>query len=177
MNAAFNLFAAAPAPFAHALAGTEAGRARRAANRDITIGQQRMPRQVARGDVGFQVFGRPVRQRVDLDPPVHRLDRRQRFAPTALETLAPGNPGGKPIERPVERLDLAQQAAAIGVMRVQVPPGVDGFDARRVDRNLARVGQPQTFGHQMAVAQRFDEVAAPELNRRQRFQRFAYFKR
>src|SRR5262249_10820935 len=77
VDAALRLVEAAPAPRARTLAGLRAAGARHAADRGEAVGLERMARQIVAGEIGLDLTARPAGERIDLHPPVRRLDHRQ----------------------------------------------------------------------------------------------------
>ena len=85
---------------------------------------QRVVRDLVDGDVRLDALGVPVDERVDLPDVVALapLDLLGVLAGQALLAADPGDPGVVGLERALERLDLADVAAAVGVALPQVRP-------------------------------------------------------
>src|SRR3546814_14881454 len=78
-----------------------------------------MARQVMLGEIGVELFTRPVGERVELQPARRtiELEAREPLPRRRLETLASGDRGIEIGQRLFERLHLADFAAAVGVVR------------------------------------------------------------
>src|SRR3546814_3943498 len=109
MDTAFGLVPAAPAARARVLARLDLRRAGRAADRRIALSLQRMARQVMLGEIGVELFTRPVGERVELQPARRtiELEAREPLPRRRLETLASGDRGIEIGQRLFERLHLA----------------------------------------------------------------------
>src|SRR5580693_10536216 len=121
MDAALGLSCAGPAPAARVGAGLDPERARRAADRGVAVVDQRVDQHAVGGDVVVDLLLGPADDRVDLDhlPPVVPLDHLG-LAPVA--GLVPADAGDPRVivgQRPLQRLNLAQVAAQVGVAPVQ----------------------------------------------------------
>src|SRR3546814_4222626 len=68
VDAAFGLVPTAPAARARVIARLDLRRARRAADRGVTFGLQRVARQVVRLEIGVEHLARPVGERVEFQP-------------------------------------------------------------------------------------------------------------
>ena len=117
MNAAFGLAASAPASGARILAGPDRRGARYASDRRIALGDERMARQFVPVEISEEHRRVPSGERIDLDAIAFGLEQGERGARRALVSLASGDPGLEGRERLGERVDLADAAAAIGVVR------------------------------------------------------------
>src|SRR3546814_15769792 len=86
----------------------------------------------------FDLLRRPVGERVEFQPFAIGLDQRDAAAGGGLEALAAIDRGGETLEAALQRLDLAQVAAGIGIAEPQgaaVLPGGDrqsGVEGKRV---------------------------------------------
>ena len=88
-----------------------------------------------------------------LMPPGRRiaLDRLQRAAQPALEALAPGDPGGKALERLVERLGLADVAAEVRIALPQAAGRIVHGEIAAPRRDHAHVGEPEQRRQLLAI--------------------------
>src|SRR4051795_6823640 len=105
-----------------ALAAGARLRARCAADRAVTLGQQRVRQQPVVGDVTVHVVLGPLRERVHLDQTVRRVPLDEPNAATRLG-LSPqdaGAPGEVRRKSAPQWLDLAHLAAQVGVSSPQV---------------------------------------------------------
>src|SRR3954451_10575151 len=105
-----------------ALAAGARLRARCAADRAVTLGEQRVREQPVVGDVTVDVVLGPLRERVHLDQTVRRVPLDQPNAATRLG-LSPqdaGAPGEVRRKSAPQWLDLAHLAAQVGVASPQV---------------------------------------------------------
>src|SRR3546814_6316125 len=87
VDAAFHLVPAAPASGARIFARLHHAGARRAADRQISLGLQRMARQIMFGEIGVQPGLVPVGKGIDLQPPVLDLETAKTRAGAALKDL------------------------------------------------------------------------------------------
>src|SRR3546814_2522587 len=89
VDAAFGLVPTAPAARARVIARLDLRRARRAADRGVTFGLQRVARQVVRLEIGVEHLARPVGERVEFQPARRTiaLDAREPLPRRRLETL------------------------------------------------------------------------------------------
>src|SRR3546814_3546830 len=101
---------------ARVFAGLDLAGARRAADRGIAVGDERMRGQIVRREIGGDVLPRPVRERIDLEPPhvVGGVDFAtwQAGPCRRLEALAPGEGRVEPGQRARPRATLADLASA-----------------------------------------------------------------
>src|SRR5512133_2740255 len=90
VDAAFGLLLATPAAGSRVFARSDAVGARHAADREETVGLQRMPRQAVALEIVVEVGLPPVGQRVDPDAAVVAVDLQasQRRPRASLEALA-----------------------------------------------------------------------------------------
>src|SRR5579859_118664 len=125
MNAALGLARAGPAPAARVGSGLDAERAGRAADRGVAVVDQRVDQHAVGGDVVVDLLLGPADDRVDLDhlPPVVPLDHLGLAPVAGLVPADAGDPRVVVGQGPLERLDLAQVAAQVGVAPVQ--PGAE----------------------------------------------------
>src|SRR3546814_18358846 len=79
VDAAFHLVPAAPASGARIFARLHHAGARRTADRQISLGLQRMARQIMFGEIGVQPGLVPVGKGIDLQTPVLDLQARQKI--------------------------------------------------------------------------------------------------
>src|SRR5215213_4738172 len=124
MDATFDLVRAGPAAGALVLARDDRARARDAADRRVADVVQRVVRDLVHEHVRLDALRVPVHERLDLPDAValRPLDAPRVLARQRLLAADPGDPGVIRRERPLERLDLAQMAAAVGVALPQVRP-------------------------------------------------------
>src|SRR5690242_11341752 len=134
MDAAFILALTAPPAGAPFLAGRDAVGARHAADRQESVGLERMGGEAAHGEFVLDACAAVAGEGIDLDAPADRLDHANGAARAAMVALAPGDRRGETGERALERLDLAQPAAGIGV-------AVPQRAIRVAARHLARIGR------------------------------------
>src|SRR5690242_2209306 len=111
MDAAFDLFPAAPAAGAGVFAGAHLAGAWRAADRGIAVGLERVAGERVVGEIGVELGLGPIGQRVDLEPALGvagiDLETRQAGAARRLEALAPGEGRVEAGDGARQRLDLA----------------------------------------------------------------------
>src|SRR5512146_1293586 len=117
MNTALRLAGAGPAPAARVRAFLDAARAGRAADGRIAVVDQGVHQDALLGDEVVHLLLRPADDRVDLDhlPPVVPLHDLGLAAVARLVPAHAGDPGVVVLQRPLERLDLAQVAAQVRV--------------------------------------------------------------
>src|SRR5215831_9256775 len=117
MNAALRLAGSCPPAAARVRAGLDADRAGRAADRRVAVVDQRVHQHALLGDEVVHLLLRPADDRVDLHhlPPVVPLHDLGLAAVAGLVPAHPGDPGVVVGQRPLQRLDLAQVAAQVGV--------------------------------------------------------------
>src|SRR5216683_2832855 len=122
MNAAFELVRSRPPPRPFVLTDDNGTRARNAADRRIARVVQRVVRNLVHVDVGLDALRVPVDDRLDLPHavPLRPLDALCVGACQRLLAADAGDPGVIRSERPLERLDLTDVTAAIGVALPQV---------------------------------------------------------
>src|SRR3546814_14191362 len=94
-------------------------RSRRAADRGVTFGLQRVARQVVRLEIGLEHLARPVGERVEFQPARRtiELEAREPLPRRRLETLATGDRRNEIVQRLIERLHLADFAATVRVVQ------------------------------------------------------------
>ncbi len=156
MDPAFVLGLPAPAARTRVFARFHRARAGGAADRGIALRHKRVPRQAVVDHVVGHVVLRPMRQRVDLDPPVVLgLEEPERGAPAALEPLAPRHPAVERGDGGGQRRHLAQRAAGVRVAAVQIVRRVGEEGLRPVGRDDTHIGQAQPLGHLALVVERF----------------------
>src|SRR6185437_92646 len=115
VDAAFFFALAAPPSGAAILGRRDAVGAGHAADRQESIGLERMGGKAAQRELVLDARPAIAGKGIDLDPPADRLDRAHGGARAAMIALAAGDGRGEIRERALERLDLAQPAAGIGV--------------------------------------------------------------
>src|SRR5439155_5586598 len=117
MDAALELVGAGPAAGALVLPLEDRPSALHAADRRITRVVQRVVRYLVDGDIGLDSFRIPVDDRMDLPDAelVGALDLLRVLARQALLAADAADPRVVRLERPLERLHLADVAAPIGV--------------------------------------------------------------
>ncbi len=119
-----------------------------------------MRRQAAARDLGFDRLTRPQRQRVQLETAVENFERGQRGAQRRLIALAARDPDVETGKGARERLDLAHEAARIGIAQPQRAGRVNGGKARGVGHDRAHIAQAEPGDQVVAVAQRLAEQLA-----------------
>src|SRR5919198_1443229 len=119
---ALELVGAGPAAGALLLARCDRTRARNAADRAVARVVQRVVRNLIDGDVGPDALLAPVGERVHLPDAValRPLELRCGCSARRLVSADPGDPRVVRRERALERLDLADVAAAVGVALPEV---------------------------------------------------------
>src|SRR5215210_6257045 len=127
MDAALELVRAGPASRALVLAPEDGTRARHAADRRIARVVQRVVRNLVHVDVGPHAFGIPVDDGLDLPDAValRPFDPLCAGARQRLFAADTGDPRLVRGERALERLDLADVAAAVRVALPEVRPLLD----------------------------------------------------
>src|SRR4030081_1448464 len=115
MDAAFRLGSAAPAAGARIFIRRGPAGARHAPDRQVTRSCKRMRRQVGAGVDVLDRFARDVCEWIELRPGAAVLDDGNIGAQATLETFAPVDPRGERRQCALERLDLANAAAGVGV--------------------------------------------------------------
>src|SRR6478736_1331247 len=125
MEAALRLAGARPPAAARVGAGLDADRAGGAADRRVPVVDQRIHQHALLGDEVVHLLLRPADDRVDLDhlPPVVPLHDLGLAAVAGLVPAHAGDPGVVVLQRPLQRLDLAQVAAQVRVAPEQ--PGAE----------------------------------------------------
>ena len=102
----------------------------------------------------------PTREGIDLDMRRISLEHRQVEPGRRLETLASGDPGVEAGQGTLQRLGLAEGAAAVGVpygaRGIAIQPR--GLFGRRSD--ASDIAEPEMRRQRVAIAQRLGEVAA-----------------
>src|SRR5512142_3025301 len=78
-----------------------------------------MAGQVVLGRVGFKLLQRPIGKRIEAEPAFEELDSLHLGALACLEPLASRDLRCERFKRALERNDLAEVAAGIGVLRPQ----------------------------------------------------------
>src|SRR4029077_10272819 len=147
VRAALGLARARPAAAARVGAGLDPHGAGRAADRRVTLIDERVDQHAILFDVGVHLLLGPGGDRVDLDhgPPGVPFDHPGVAAGGRLLPPHTGDPGVVGVERPLQRHALAQIAAQVGVAPVQPGPelgvllghrpgGGDADEVHRVDR-------------------------------------------
>src|SRR5690242_4745834 len=121
MNTALRLAGAGPAAAARVRALLDAARAGGAADGRVAVVDQGVHQDALLGDEVVHLLLRPADDRVDLDhlPPVVPLDDLGLAAVAGLVPAHAGDPGVVVLQRPLERLDLAQVAAQVRVAAEQ----------------------------------------------------------
>src|SRR5919106_614054 len=127
VDAALELPGAGPAAGALVLAQADGTRARDAPDRRVAAVVQRVVRDLVHVDIGVDPLRIPVHERLHLPDavalrPLELLrgrPRRRLLAPDA------GDPRVVAAQRPLQRLDLAGSAAAVGIRLPQPVRGVD----------------------------------------------------
>ena len=114
-------------------------------------------------EIGGDILGRPVDQRIDLEPPLRvggvDLEARQIGTCRGLERLAPGEAGIEIDQHLFERFDLAQFAAPVGI----VGPAQPAFVARLQIGDLGIEIDPvqtEAIGQFVTIGERFGEMLA-----------------
>src|SRR5216683_5638297 len=138
------LTGAAPPSRALGLAGRRGAGARPAADARVTLVEQRVIRHAVFPDVAPHVRATPVRQRKHFDDRAALdlviLDDLGRRAAGGLILPHRADPGVEPGDRPRERLDLANRAAAVRVRLVQRTRVGQGFHVHNTE--AVALGEP-----------------------------------
>src|SRR5690606_38173399 len=143
MDAALGLVPPPPAARARVLAGRDGAGTWLAADREVALRLERVAREVVLGEVGLEVVLGPVAERVDLEPAVLDLEPREVLPGDRLERLAARDPRVEALLGPLERLDLANLAAAVGIPRPAQPVLVLRGQHGRVRLDNRRVRQAE----------------------------------
>ena len=137
------------------LTGAGAGRA---ADRGEALRHQRMARQAVVDHVFLKVLAAPMGQRVDLDAVIALvLEEVDSAAVLVLEALSAGDPAVERCEGTLQRLNLADVAAAVGRELMERAVRVLEADASRVRADGSDVAEVQLLGQLALVLQRLGE--------------------
>src|SRR5215218_10819358 len=160
VDAAFRLGPAAPATGTLILAFGRSARARHTPNRQESGRNQRMTRQFGTGEDRFEFLARNIGEGIELQPCTVVLDYWNAGARAALEALAAVEPRIERLQRPRQRLDLANTAAGVGIGEPEVAVGIlarqrllgglDRADVRQAQRRDQRVAKGQRLLEQPA---------------------------
>src|SRR5437868_9380384 len=102
-----------------------------------------MRRQAVLGDIGRDVGGAPARQWIDLHMLAVGLEHRQVKPRGGLEALAAADPGVEAGERALQRRDLAEGAAAVGIPACSAEIGVEASDFLGAGADAADAAEPE----------------------------------
>src|SRR5262245_8756181 len=102
----------------------------------------------------------PMRKRIDLDAATGDLGDRQGGATGSLVALAAGDPGIELAQCLAERNDLAQMAAAVGLLRPQIALRILARQVGWVGLQRARVGETEAVDQDIAIGEGLEEVLA-----------------
>ena len=123
----------------------------------IALRLERVAGQIVFLEIGVEIVLGPVAERVDLEPAVLDLEARQVLAGDRLERLAAGYPAVEPGLARGQRLDLADLAAAVGI--VGPAQAASSFAASTAGSGVTDrvVAQAEARDQLLAIGQRFGE--------------------
>src|SRR5262245_58028788 len=92
---------------------------------------------------GLDLGQRPVGEWIDLELAVDSFDTGQVCPRVSVITLSAGDPAGEADQRAIERDDLAQEAAMIGIGPPKLPIPIELRQLLGVRANDAEIGQAE----------------------------------